>query len=163
MWLSPERVAVLQCFAAPPVSSPEVDDNQTKDDTPQVNDDAAQTCSGGSGTCTDEACSDEACATTTAVIENRESNPSPGDALFVPTWTWHRVDYTTATYAGETDDDSSGRKKEPSNNTNDDGNNVSIGASLFHFRVGDYVRRNPLFALLLVPAIVKEAMGISSQ
>ena len=62
----------LQCFAAPPVSSPEVDDNQTKDDTPQVNDDAAQTCSGGSGTCTDEACSDEACATTTAVIENRE-------------------------------------------------------------------------------------------
>ena len=71
----------LQCFAAPPVSSPEVDDNQTKDDTPQVNDDAAQTCSGGSGTCTDEACSDEACATTTAVIENRESNPSPGDAL----------------------------------------------------------------------------------
>lgn len=63
----------------------------------------------------------------------------PGDAVFVPTWTWHRVDYL----------------KECSD--------LSIGASLFHFRAGDYLRRNPLFAILLVPALVRELAGMSSQ
>mmetsp|Transcript_57980 Transcript_57980/g.141677 ORF Transcript_57980/g.141677 Transcript_57980/m.141677 type:complete len:301 (-) Transcript_57980:786-1688(-) len=96
-------------------------------------------------------------------VPRYEVMTSPGDALFVPTWTWHRVDYTTAVSAAaiaETDGDMTGRRKQ---NDNDNENNVSIGASLFHFRVGDYVRRNPLFALLLVPAIIKEAMGVSSQ
>mmetsp|Transcript_57979 Transcript_57979/g.141674 ORF Transcript_57979/g.141674 Transcript_57979/m.141674 type:complete len:310 (-) Transcript_57979:784-1713(-) len=98
-------------------------------------------------------------------VPRYEVMTSPGDALFVPTWTWHRVDYTTAAAAAaaetvETDGDMTGRRKQ---NANDNENDVSIGASLFHFRVGDYVRRNPLFALLLVPAIIKEAMGVSSQ
>ena len=105
-------------------------------------------------------------------IPRYEVMTSPGDALFVPTWTWHRVDYRTdlseaeaaAAAAVKTDDKFIGRMKELSNNNaNGDGNNVSIGASLFHFRAGDYVRRNPLFALLLVPAIIKEAIGVSSQ
>lgn len=76
----------------------------------------------------------------------------PGDAIFVPTWTWHRVDYA--------------RPQQTLLQDNDNGygtNDVSIGASLFHFRVGDFIRRNPLFAFLLVPAILGEAMGVSSQ
>jgi Cupin-like domain len=63
----------------------------------------------------------------------------PGDAVFVPTWTWHRVDYL----------------KESAD--------LSIGASLFHFRAGDYLRRNPLFAMLLVPALIGELAGTSTQ
>jgi hypothetical protein len=100
---------------------------------------------------------------------------SPGDALFVPTWTWHRVDYTKATTASNRTRSGSrieeGRHEEQlqQDDTEDasegdgESDNVSIGASLFHFRIGDYVRRNPLFAILLVPAIIREAMGISTQ
>lgn len=76
----------------------------------------------------------------------------PGDAVFVPTWTWHRVDYVV-------------RGVDDHDNDNDDetGTGISIGASLFHFRAGDYWRRNPLFAVLLIPAILKEAAGVSTQ
>jgi len=61
-----------------------------------------------------------------------------GDALYLPTWTWHRVDYNNGT-------------------------SVSIGASLFHFRVGDFWMRNPLFAILIVPALIKEVVGWNTQ
>jgi hypothetical protein len=74
----------------------------------------------------------------------------PGDALFVPTWTWHRVDYMRK--VNDDDDSVDGAS-----------NDISIGASLFHFRVVDYVRRNPLFAILLIPAILREAAGIKTQ
>ena len=61
-----------------------------------------------------------------------------GDALWVPTWTWHRVDYI------ESED-------------------MAIGASLFHFRILDYVHNNPLFAGLMIPAILLELVGYSTQ
>lgn len=64
-----------------------------------------------------------------------------GDALWVPTWTWHRVDYVG----------------------DDDDNQIAIGASLFHFRPISFLRNNPLLAGLLVPAILKELAGISTQ
>ena len=69
-----------------------------------------------------------------------------GDALWVPTWTWHRVDYI----ASDSDDD-------------DDDDEISIAASLFHFRMLDFVRNNPLFAWLIVPSIAKELLGINTQ
>jgi hypothetical protein len=78
-------------------------------------------------------------ATTLDHVPRYEVITYPGDAIFIPTWTWHRVDYL----------------KECAD--------LSIGASLFHFRVWDYLRRNPLFAILLVPALVGELVGISSQ
>jgi hypothetical protein len=78
-------------------------------------------------------------ATTLENVPRYELITYPGDAVFVPTWTWHRVDYL----------------KESAD--------LSIGASLFHFRVWDYIRRNPLFAILLVPALVGELAGTSSQ
>jgi hypothetical protein len=61
-----------------------------------------------------------------------------GDAMWVPTWTWHRVDYIES-------------------------QDISIGGSLFHFRPVDFLRRNPLYALLIIPALVKELAGISTQ
>jgi hypothetical protein len=67
-----------------------------------------------------------------------------GDALWVPTWTWHQVEY----------DFSAANNDEPS---------LAIGASLFHFRPMDYVRNNPLYAALLVPALVQEVLGWKRQ
>ena len=63
-----------------------------------------------------------------------------GDAMWVPTWTWHRVDYIASS-----DEE------------------LAIGGSLFHFRPMDYVRNNPLFALLMVPAILLELVGYNTQ
>ena len=61
-----------------------------------------------------------------------------GDAIWVPTWTWHRVDYLPS-------------------------DDMAIGASLFHFRPVDFVRNNPLFGLLILPAIFLELVGFNTQ
>ena len=61
-----------------------------------------------------------------------------GDALWIPTWTWHSADYI------ESDD-------------------ISIGASLFHFRPIEFLRHNSLYALLIIPSLVKELAGVSTQ
>jgi len=61
-----------------------------------------------------------------------------GDALWVPTWTWHRVDYVAS---GE----------------------ISIAASLFHFRPIDFVTNNPLFATIILPALILEVIGYNTQ
>jgi hypothetical protein len=58
--------------------------------------------------------------------------------MWVPTWTWHRVDYVESP-------------------------DVAIGGSLFHFRFTDYLRNNPVYAILLIPAILLELLGISTQ
>lgn len=60
-----------------------------------------------------------------------------GDVLFVPTWTWHRVDY-------------------------DDGV-LAIAVSLFHFRPFDFGFNHPTYAALLVPNLVKELFGLKKQ
>lgn len=65
-----------------------------------------------------------------------------GDAMWVPTWTWHRVDYMDA---AEGDDV------------------IAIGGSLFHFRPLDFVRNNPLFAVLMIPSLVLELVGYNTQ
>mmetsp|Transcript_17502 Transcript_17502/g.26573 ORF Transcript_17502/g.26573 Transcript_17502/m.26573 type:complete len:165 (-) Transcript_17502:104-598(-) len=59
-----------------------------------------------------------------------------GDALRVPAWTWHRVDYHHTT---RREDD------------------ISLAASLFHFRPMEFVRRNPLYAFLIIPKMIQEA------
>jgi hypothetical protein len=61
-----------------------------------------------------------------------------GDAMWIPTWTWHRVDYMES--------------KE-----------VAIGASLFHFRAIDFFTHNPLFAILIVPAMLLELASYNTQ
>lgn len=61
-----------------------------------------------------------------------------GDAVWVPTWTWHQVDYLESP-------------------------DVSIGASLFHFRPVEFVKNNPTFAILVIPALIRELLGYSSQ
>lgn len=64
---------------------------------------------------------------------------SAGDALWVPTWTWHRVDYMESS------------------------DQIAIGASLFHFRPYDFILHNPLFAVLILPAILLELVGYNTQ
>lgn len=59
-----------------------------------------------------------------------------GDALWVPTWTWHRVDYLPRVTA--------------------------LSASLFHFRPEQTVH-NPLYSALAVPNVLKELVGWKTQ
>jgi hypothetical protein len=59
-----------------------------------------------------------------------------GDALWVPTWTWHRVDYLPGVTA--------------------------LAASLFHFRV-EQVAHNGLFTALAIPNVIKELVGWKTQ
>jgi Cupin-like domain len=66
-----------------------------------------------------------------------------GDAVWVPTWTWHRVDYTTTATSR--------------------GDGVSVAGSLFHLRPKQMLTHNPLFALLMVPSLIKEVIGINTQ
>jgi hypothetical protein len=63
-----------------------------------------------------------------------------GDAIYVPTWTWHRVDYN-----------------------NDEDESIAISGSLFHFRPLDFIWRNPLHAAVIMPNLLKELTGLKSQ
>lgn len=60
-----------------------------------------------------------------------------GDAIWVPTWTWHRVDYLPGVTA--------------------------LSASLFHFRVGQVLKHNALYSALAVPNIAKELVQWKTQ
>jgi hypothetical protein len=71
-----------------------------------------------------------------------------GDAIWVPTWTWHRVDYTSAT---------------PLETATDQEEEISVGASLFHFRPKNFFVNNPLFAILILPAMFLELIGYNTQ
>jgi Cupin-like domain len=71
-----------------------------------------------------------------------------GDAIWVPTWTWHRVDYTSATHIG---------------NVAVQEEEIAVGASLFHFRPKDFFVNNPLFAVLILPAMLLELIGYNTQ
>ena len=64
-----------------------------------------------------------------------------GDGLWVPPWMWHRVDYV-----------SNGEEAEP-----------ALAASLFHFRPLDFGANNPLFAMLMIPNLVKELLGRNTE
>ncbi|KAL7581052.1 hypothetical protein ACA910_005855 [Epithemia clementina (nom. ined.)] len=72
-----------------------------------------------------------------------------GDAMWVPTWTWHRVDYIT--------------NNNNNDNTNGSENDIAIGGSLFHFRPRDFMANNPLFAMLMIPAMILELVGYNTQ
>lgn len=75
--------------------------------------------------------------TTLAHVERWHVDTQPGDALWVPPWTWHRVDYVDGVTA--------------------------LAASLFHFRVEQAVSHNALYMTLAVPNIVKELIGWKTQ
>ena len=60
-----------------------------------------------------------------------------GDLLWVPPWCWHRVEYIEGTSA--------------------------LSISLFHFRMFDFVASNPLFAVAVLPNVVKELLGWNAQ
>ncbi|KAL3934385.1 MAG: hypothetical protein SGBAC_009885 [Bacillariaceae sp.] len=101
----------------------------------------------------------------------------PSDALWVPTWTWHRVDYRMSSSSSEQANqkqqdtciqtaDQSASVQDGASICSDAGNQnhkVAIGGSIFHFRPWDFLRRNPLFAVLIVPALIKELANISTQ
>ena len=60
-----------------------------------------------------------------------------GDALYIPTWWWHRVDYV---------------KEE-----------TSFTVSLFHVRLGQLLTLNPLYTVVLLPNLLKELVGWKTQ
>lgn len=69
-----------------------------------------------------------------------------GDAVWIPPWTWHRVDYTILT-----------------TNNNNSSSSISMAASLFHFRFFDFWYNHPLLAMLIIPNIIREAMGTNTE
>jgi hypothetical protein len=74
-----------------------------------------------------------------------------GDALWVPTWTWHEVDYIHTSIPSSEEED---KDKEEITTTS-----IAMGASLFHFRVFDFVENHGLFSFLIIPAMMKELLG----
>jgi len=94
-------------------------------------------------------------------IPRYEVTTHSGDAVWLPTWTYHRVDYVYSNdrtaIVGNHDNDND------NDNDNKPLHQLSIGASLFHFRPYDYLRRNPLFAVLLVPSLIRELAGTKTQ
>ena len=85
-----------------------------------------------------------------------------GDALWVPTWTWHRVDYVASTFSPNDHNHRPTETNVPQDRYEQSAS-IAIGASIFHFRPLDFVQNNPLFALLIVPAIVLELIGSKTQ
>lgn len=68
-----------------------------------------------------------------------------GDALWVPPWMWHRVDYN--------------RMSEDQSNKQ----NLSIGASVFHFYPKLYALNFPLFAFVIIPNLIWELVGLNVE
>ena len=60
-----------------------------------------------------------------------------GDTLWIPPWMWHRVDYIPGS--------------------------VSLAASIFQFRPLEFVTRNPLFSLLVIPNLIKELLRLQTE
>jgi hypothetical protein len=81
----------------------------------------------------------------------------PGDALWVPPWTWHRVDY------GLVENDEEADSTTTASEDTDKDTTISIGASLFHFRPVEFVKRNPIYATLLAPYLFGELIGTKTQ
>jgi len=69
-----------------------------------------------------------------------------GDALWVPPWMWHRVDYSYTGVATNFDEDDT----------------LSLGASIFHF-FPKLFACNPLFAFIIVPNLIWEVLGINME
>jgi hypothetical protein len=60
-----------------------------------------------------------------------------GDVMYVPTWTWHRVEYLEGITA--------------------------VSVSLFEFRGGEFMMNNFVFAMTLIPNLIKELLGLKLQ
>jgi Cupin-like domain len=87
-----------------------------------------------------------------------------GDALWVPTWTWHRVDYVKSSSSSSSLPNARAESTASSqHNENEYSSNIAIGASIFHFRPLEFLQNNPLYSLLIVPAIVLELIGFKTQ
>lgn len=101
-------------------------------------------------------------------IPHRTVVTRAGDALWVPTWTWHRVDYVSER------DGHSRQIKDNHLQSNDSCHSesqnfeymddmIAIGGSIFHFRPWEFFRNNPLYAWMIIPALLKELAGLSTQ
>lgn len=90
-----------------------------------------------------------------AKVPRYYATTSAGDAMWVPTWTWHRVDYTTKSSTTTTD--------AAAPQGDHDSGYLAIGASLFHFRPTEFVFNNQLFAMLIIPNLIKEVLQFNTQ
>jgi hypothetical protein len=97
-----------------------------------------------------------------------------GDALWLPAWTWHRVDYHHDASFSSSSSSSLTAGTSPATVTTTTttassssslwlSSTISIGASVFHFRCDFFVRQNPVLALAIIPAMIRELLGRSTQ
>ena len=66
-----------------------------------------------------------------------DQRATEGDMVWIPPWTWHRVDYVAGVPA--------------------------LSASLFHIRPLEMLLRNAEFVSLVVPNIAKELLGLNHE
>ncbi|KAL7541874.1 hypothetical protein ACHAXR_011809 [Thalassiosira sp. AJA248-18] len=74
-----------------------------------------------------------------------------GDAVWVPPWVWHRIDYN---------DDKGDESALP---TDASDGNLSVGASIFHFYPTLFVKNFPLFSFLIIPNLIMEVLGFNIE
>jgi hypothetical protein len=72
-----------------------------------------------------------------ARIRRYEVTVAQGDLLFVPTWTWHRVDYLPGI--------------------------TSLSTSFFHVKTNKLLWANPWYTVAVVPNMLKELIGLNAQ
>jgi len=60
-----------------------------------------------------------------------------GDALWIPPWMWHRVDYIQ--------------------------DSIALAASIFQFRPLEFMTHNHLFAILVIPNLIKELLRTQTE
>mmetsp|Transcript_27412 Transcript_27412/g.58904 ORF Transcript_27412/g.58904 Transcript_27412/m.58904 type:complete len:109 (-) Transcript_27412:44-370(-) len=84
-----------------------------------------------------------------------------GDVIWIPPWMWHRVDY-----------DGGGNGKieyklatttKSTKTTTTSYEELSIGASIFHFYPMQYLTNFPLFSFLIVPNLIQEVLGFNTE
>eukprot|EP00581_Thalassiosira_minuscula_P012858 CAMPEP_0183717754 /NCGR_PEP_ID=MMETSP0737-20130205/11259_1 /TAXON_ID=385413 /ORGANISM="Thalassiosira miniscula, Strain CCMP1093" /LENGTH=472 /DNA_ID=CAMNT_0025947231 /DNA_START=479 /DNA_END=1897 /DNA_ORIENTATION=+ len=76
-----------------------------------------------------------------------------GDAIWIPPWMWHRVDYDSGT----------GDRNESSLEAAEPEEQISIGASIFHFYPLLYVKNFPLLSYLIIPNLIQEVLGFNIE
>jgi hypothetical protein len=86
-----------------------------------------------------------------------QGTTNSGDALWLPAWTWHRVDYNHHQKATTTAIAAPNTTRTASTTT------ISIGASIFHFRLDLFVQQNPVLTLAVIPALIRELLGWGVQ
>lgn len=98
-------------------------------------------------------------------VPQYQTTTAAGDAIWIPTWTWHQVEYKImeSSPSGDTNLKGSENKETTDQDSSGETFPLAIGASLFHLRPMDLIQNNPLLAVLVIPNLVLEVLQFNTQ